>query len=102
VPPSPLDPEHVVSPIKEVLVYLTAHPGTTREGLLRALCPNAAPDSPESKAVLSPLGWLIERGHIIEFFDGSMAVPLKTMTPSAAPPPKNAAPPPAAGRDHER
>jgi hypothetical protein len=26
--------------------------------------------------VISPLRWLIERGHVIEFFNGTLAVPM--------------------------
>jgi len=75
--PRPLDPDHAIAPIREVLMHLHDHPGRTREKLLEALRPGSSPDSPEGREVLSPLGWLIDRGHIIEFFDGTLSVPLR-------------------------
>ena len=72
--PAPLDPAHVVEPIREVLTYLMAHPGCSRESLLNALRPGVAADAPEAGSVLTPLAWLVEKGHIIEFSDGSMSV----------------------------
>jgi hypothetical protein len=74
--PVPLDKSHVIESIREVLTYLEQHPGCPRGKLREGLCPDAAPDSPEAQSILSPLSWLAERGHIIEFFDGSLAVPL--------------------------
>ena len=76
VQPVPLDPEHVVEPIREVLNHLREHPGCTRKDLIEALRPGLAADAPEIKSVLTPLAWLVERGHIIEFFDGTLSVPL--------------------------
>jgi hypothetical protein len=76
VAPGALDPEHVVEGIREVLLFLHDHPGSTRAQLLEALRPGEAPDSEAAHDVLSPLGWLIERGHIIEFFNGTLSVPL--------------------------
>jgi hypothetical protein len=85
--PAPLDPNHVVQPIKDVLIYLHAHPGCRRKELLEALCPGKAPDAPEAAEVLKPLAWLVEKGHIIEFFDGTFSVPLaeRKTVPEAAP-----------------
>ena len=74
--PHALAPEHAVTPIREVLVFLHAHPGCTRQQLIEGLRPGVAPEAPEVAAVLSPLRWLIDRGHVIEFFNGTLAVPL--------------------------
>lgn len=76
IEPAPLDPAHVVEPIRAVLMFLKDHPGCKRDQLVEALRPGKTADSPEAAEVLSPLAWLVEKGHIIEFFDGSMAVPL--------------------------
>jgi hypothetical protein len=76
IEPAPLNPAHVVEPIRDVLVFLKEHPGCKREQLVEALRPGAAMDGAAAAEVLSPLAWLVEKGHIIEFFDGSMAVPL--------------------------
>ncbi|MBL7077535.1 MAG: hypothetical protein ISS31_08690 [Kiritimatiellae bacterium] len=88
VTPSALDPDHVVEGIREVLLHLHDHPGISRAELLEALRPGQAMDSEAAHEVLSPLSWLIERGHIIEFFNGTLSVPLNTRTsrPSSPPP----------------
>ncbi len=74
---SPIKIEYVVDAIKEVLLYLQEHPGSSRTDLVKELRPDAKPDSEQIKEILSPLCWLIERGHIIEFFDGTLSVPMK-------------------------
>jgi hypothetical protein len=74
--PHPLAAEHTVAAIRGVLEFLHAHPGCTRQQLLAGLQPGAAPEAPEVVAVLNPLRWLIDRGHVIEFFNGTLAVPL--------------------------
>ena len=75
VVPAPLSEDSVVAEIAEVLSHLRQHPGCTREELLAALKEGAAIDSAEAVAVFTPLSWLLERGHVIEFYNGSMAVP---------------------------
>jgi len=76
VVPGALDPEHVVEGIREVLLYLHDHPGISRAELIEGLRPGLAMNSDTAHDVLSPLGWMIERGHIIEFFNGTLSVPL--------------------------
>lgn len=76
IKPHPVKPEDTVPNIAEVLMFLKEHPGSTRMNLLEVLHPSLDPASPEAKAALQPLGWLIERGHIIEFFNGTLSVPL--------------------------
>jgi len=76
VDPVPLDPARTIDSIREVLTFLRQKPGCTRAQLLADLRPDATVDSPEAAAILSPFAWLIERGHIIEFHDGTLAVPL--------------------------
>ena len=74
--PIPLDPAHVVEDIREVLLHLCNHPGCKHRDVLEALRPGKTRESSECRALLSHLSWLIERGHVIEFFDGTLAVPL--------------------------
>ncbi len=85
--PGALDPEHVVEGIREVLLYLHDHPGVSRAELLEGLRPGMDMDSETAHEVLSPLSWLIERGHIIEFFNGTLSVPLNSRAhrPPSAP-----------------
>jgi len=74
--PVPLEPQHAVEAIRDVLTYLRDNPGSTREKMLAALRPGVSEGDPAAKEVLGHLAWLIERGHIIEFFDGTLSVPL--------------------------
>ncbi len=76
IKPRPVKPEDTIDSIAEVLVFLKENPGSTRKHLLEILHPSLAPESKEAKEALQPLGWLIERGHIIEFFNGTLSVPL--------------------------
>lgn len=76
IAPVPLDPARAIPAIRDVLTTLREHPGCTRPQLLETLHPGATPDSAEAADVLKPLGWLIERGHILEFYNGTLAVPL--------------------------
>jgi hypothetical protein len=89
VAPGALDPEHVVEGIREVLLHLHDHPGITRADLLEGLRPGLSMDSEAAHEVLSPLSWLIERGHIIEFFNGTLSVPLHRHAPRPAKPRSN-------------
>jgi hypothetical protein len=77
VRPVPLDIAHVVDNLREVLVYLGAHPGCTRAELVAGLRPGKDMASEDGRAVLAPLRWLIEKGHIIEFHNGCLSVPLR-------------------------
>ena len=76
IKPRPVKPEDTIESIAEVLVFLKENPGSTRKHLLEILHPSTDPASEEAKKALEPLGWLIERGHIIEFFNGTLSVPL--------------------------
>lgn len=73
VAPAPLDPAHAVEPIRQALGYVAAHPGTTRDQMLDDLFPAGQPEARHE--VVSHLQWLTDKGHLIEFFDGSLAVP---------------------------
>ncbi len=77
VVPVPLDSKHAVDNIREVLEFLREHPGCNRKDLLENLRPGVAPNDSAAGEVLNPLRWLGERGHIIEFFDGTLAVALQ-------------------------
>ncbi|MDK2856949.1 MAG: hypothetical protein PWQ29_14 [Verrucomicrobiota bacterium] len=75
VKPDPISPAATAENIRAVLEYLTEHPGSTREQLVRGLRPDAAKDSPEAHEILNPIRWLVEKGHLIEFFNGTFSVP---------------------------
>ena len=75
VKPTPLAPGTAIPEIEEVEAHLREHPGSNRESLLAALRPGCAADSEEAAAVIGPLGWLVEKGHVIEFHDGTLSLP---------------------------
>jgi hypothetical protein len=75
VKPDPIQPEKTAEHIRLVLEYLAGHPGSTREQLVEELRPGAEKDSDTVREILTPLRWLIEKGHIIEFFNGTLSVP---------------------------
>ena len=93
IQPHPLEPRRAVKSIAEALHYLRRHPGCTRRELVEKLRPGMAADSPQAAAVLNPLRWLIERGHVIEFWNGTLSVPgVAGRDPHEAHPPEPAAP----------
>jgi len=75
VAPAPLDPERAIPPIRDALKYLGEHPGVTRAQMLQDLFPGRAPDDADVRALVGHLHWLVEKGHVIEFFDGTLSVP---------------------------
>ncbi len=74
---NPVKPEDTIDSIAEVLVFLKENPGSSRRHLLEILHPSLDPKSKEALDALQPLSWLIERGHIIEFFNGTLSVPIR-------------------------
>jgi hypothetical protein len=75
VKPDPIAPSAAVENIRMVLEYLGDHPGSTRQQLVDGLRPGAEKDSAEAHEILNPIRWLVEKGHIIEFFNGTLSVP---------------------------
>jgi hypothetical protein len=87
VAPNAMDPAHAVPVIREILDFITSKPGCLRADLIAALNPASAP-APAGEGVPAPeaipsrepelkrqLQWLVEKGHVIEFSDGRMAIP---------------------------
>jgi len=76
VEPAPIDPSLAVSPLRDALHFLHSHPGAKREDLIAGLAPGAEEGDPRVHEVLQSLHWLIEKGHVIAFFDGTLTVPV--------------------------
>ncbi len=74
VAPHPLNPDHAIPAIRRVMEFLGEHPGLTGEQLLEQLCPGEAKDSPAAREVMSHLHWLTDKGHVVEFFNGTLSV----------------------------
>jgi hypothetical protein len=76
VSPAPLDADHAIPAIHDMVTYLRENPGCTKQQIVEALRPGADMNSDEVRELLQPLHWLVDRGHIIEFFNGTFSVPL--------------------------
>jgi hypothetical protein len=82
VVPTALDPSTAVPPLREILDFVTGKPGCTRVEMLAGLRTEAPLDDPNAPAVAevnTHLRWLVEKGHVIEFSDGRLAVPTATV-----------------------
>ena len=70
--PAPLDTAHAVPELAAIVSYVAEHDGCTAKELVAAL---AGTDVKKQSEVLSRIGWLAERGHIVAFYDGVLAPP---------------------------
>jgi hypothetical protein len=97
VPPTPVDSATAPAVVKEIVAFLEAHPGSTRQQVLEGLRPGANPESPEASEVLLHLGNLAANGGVIEFFNATLVLPrggaraeekasMKIVPETAAPP----------------
>lgn len=74
VKPSPIDPSKAVSPVKDILEGIEQQPGCRREDLMAAM-EGQAPAEINPSVIQTSLRWLIEKGHVIEFYNGILSVP---------------------------
>lgn len=79
VQPAKLDSAKVANEIKDVFDYISANPGKTRQDVVEALRPETGAEESDSK-VATELTWLLEKGHIIEYFDGTVGLPGQKFT----------------------
>ena len=75
VPPAPVDPATAPAIVKEIVAFVEAHPGCTRQQVLEGLRAGANPESPEASELLLHLGNLAANGGLIEFFNATLALP---------------------------
>lgn len=79
--PHPIDPLQAADGIRRILECLCAHPGISRRELVTLLrpdtVPGAVPEAPEVAAILQALRWMVEKGHVIEFYNGTLAIPYR-------------------------
>jgi hypothetical protein len=75
IQPHPIDPEQAIPVIAELLSYLAEHPGCTRPQLVEALRPGKSSEDSEVQELLKQIHWLVEKGHLVEFFNGTLSVP---------------------------
>ena len=99
VPPAPVDPATAPAIVKEIVAFVEAHPGCTRQQVLEGLRAGANPESPEASELLLHLGNLAANGGIIEFFNATLVLPrggARADEKEAAPAASEASPPDAA------
>ncbi|MBP7274852.1 MAG: hypothetical protein KBA51_01455 [Kiritimatiellae bacterium] len=82
--PTPINPDYAVPGIRRALDYLCAHPGATWAQMRQDLFPGGGQEDAEGAALLKDLRWLIDKGHVIEFHDGTLAMPRGGSAPSVA------------------
>ncbi|HPJ56494.1 MAG TPA: hypothetical protein P5306_01270 [Kiritimatiellia bacterium] len=75
IPPSPVDLASAPEIVREIVAFLEAHPGIPRQQVLDQLRPGADPESSGAAELLLHLGNLVANGGVIEFFDGTLALP---------------------------
>ena len=70
--PVVLDAAHSVKILQDILTYVESDPACTKAELVAAL---GGTEEEKRKEVLIQLAWLVERGHIIEFYNDVLSVP---------------------------
>ena len=70
--PSVLDATHTVKILQDILTHVEAHPACTKVELVTAL---GGAEEVKRKEVLIQLAWLVERGHVIEFYNDVLSIP---------------------------
>ncbi len=71
--PTVLDPAHAVQALREVLTYVDEHPACTKAEMVTAL---AGGDEAKVKETLVQLAWLVEKGHVVEYYNDVLSSPL--------------------------
>ena len=72
--PVALDPSHTVQALRDVLTYVNEHPACTKAEMVSAI---AGGDEEKIKETLVQLVWLVERGHVVEFYNDVLSGPLE-------------------------
>ena len=68
-----LDPTHAVPALRDVLAYVNEHPACTKAELVAAL---AGTEETKMKETLVQLVWLVEKGHVVEYYNDVLSAPL--------------------------
>ena len=71
-----LDVSHAVPELVQIIDFVTQHPGCTRNDLFSALdIPMSGTRNAEQDRLFQQFAWIVERGHLIEFHNGVLALP---------------------------
>lgn len=72
-PAAVLDPTHTAPEVRNLLTYVNEHPACTKAELVSGL---AGTDEAKVKETLVQLVWLVEKGHVIEYYNDVLSAPL--------------------------
>ena len=88
VRPHAIDPAQATDIVRNILEWIKTNTGKTRQNLAAALAPGMTPDSASVAEIINSLIWLIDRGHVIEFMNGTLAVPNRASPVAKRPEPR--------------
>ena len=71
--PVPLDVDHATPELREIAQYVFDNPSCPPKYLIDALNPEN--DEEKTKRLVSQIKWLVEKGHLVEFFNGFLSPP---------------------------
>jgi len=83
--PKPVEVETAPAVVREIVAYLEANPGKSRQDVLEGVRSGVDAESPEAAELLLHLGNLIANGGVIEFFNGTLSLPRGGARPDAKP-----------------
>ncbi len=72
-PPVVLDASHAVAELRQIMAYVAENPTCTRQELLTAV---AAGDETQAAHLATQLNWLVEKAHLIEYYNGVLCAPM--------------------------
>jgi len=83
--PKPVEAATAPEIVREIVAYLEANPGKTRQEVLEGLRAGVEIESVEAAELLLHLGNLTANGGVIEFFNGTLSLPRGGARPAAKP-----------------
>lgn len=91
--PVVFDTENVTDEIRSIINFVTENPSCTEKALLDAVVPDGNEES--IKRVMSSIRWLVEKGHLVEYFNNLYSIaaahPIFRLTPKKERKPKEGA-----------
>ena len=69
---SPLDVEHVIPELAALVKFVEEHPCITQAETVQTLSQG---DAAKAEEIKKTLAWLIEKGHLVGYFNGVLAIP---------------------------
>lgn len=89
--PVVFDTENVTDEIRTIVNFVTENPSCTEKALLDAVVPDGNEEA--VKRVMSSIRWLVEKGHLVEYFNNLYSIaaphPIYRLTPKKERKPKD-------------